>query len=658
MDRLFECAAAWGIAAEYRDGLGRWRRADPRVVSNILRAVASEPDSAARFMARTIVVHGGRGRYLDVALPAGVPLRWEICPQGLSARDVIAQGDAVAPGFALPSHLPQGVLRLRVSPGNGGASEDAFLIVSPERSFQGTRANVRQWGVAAQLFGIRSDRNWGHGDFTDLIGLIDLAADLGAAAVGLNPLHALFDDRPAEPSPYSPSSRRFLNPLYIDLEAVPEFPGTREAGLEETVARLRRTDMVDYAAVAEAKTKALRLAYEAFRSSGTASRRAAFERFRRDRGSALESFAWFEMLRREFAAPWPQWPPPWQRPDPAAFAKAKQSRAEELGYFEFVQWLAHEQLDRCRVRARERGLSIGLYLDLAVGVRPDGFDAWCEQDAIMPGMTIGAPPDLLNRAGQDWGLAAFNPAALAARGFAPYLEMLRASMRCAGAIRLDHVLGLNRLFLVPAGGMPAEGLYIHGPFEALLAVTALASIEAGCIVIGEDLGTVPKGFRKALTGRGLWGYEVMLFQRSRKGEFRPASRYRKDALVTFATHDLPTFKGWWESRDLATRQALGLKSGETRAERQSARAALRRALRTSASGLIEFAEVVKFIAGSPSRLMMVSMEDLLGVVNQVNMPGTVDCYPNWRCRLPVSLEQLPNALVRKVADAMRQAERS
>jgi len=575
MDWLLERAAACGIEAEYIDGLGRPRCADPRVVARLLTVMGDERELAARSIARSIVIRGGGQRRVDVALPDGTPLRWEIVSDG-----VIAAGTAVTPDFTLPRDLPQGVLSLQVTP-NDAAREEALVIVSPQRCFQGA-ARARMWGIAVQLYAVRSRRNWGHGDFTDLADLVDRAAALGAAAVGLNPLHHLFEDRPAEPSPYFPSSRLFLNPLYIDLDVVPEIAGAARAELEPSIARLRDADMIDYAAVAAAKLSALRSAHQNFRASGSRERREGFERFRQERGAILAKFAAFEFLRRKLGVSWPEWPPAWRRPDSPAVADLRETHAGELGYFEFVQWLAHEQLERCRARARERGLSIGLYLDVAVGVRPDGFDAWCDQSAILPAMSVGAPPDLLNRAGQDWGLAAFNPGALEEQGFEPYRCMLHASMRYAGAIRLDHVLGLNRLFVVPAGGSPADGLYIRYPLEALLAVTARASVETGCIVIGEDLGTVPKGFRDTMRDWGLWGYQVMLFERSGGGGFLPAGCYREDALVSFATHDLPTFKGWWQARDLAARRALGLAAGETRRQRQAARRALRGALRMSA----------------------------------------------------------------------------
>ena len=656
MDRIVERATDWGIETQYHDGLGRLRTVHPDVLSRLLRTIAPDDELAARMLPRTIVVRGERDHDIGLGAAEGQQLRWEIWSERR-----IAEGSATSPLLALPRELPLGIFRLRVTAESaaGDLTGEASLIVCPDRAWQGgATAPQRMWALAVQLYGVRSARNWGHGDFTDLLALVDLAADLGAAAVGLNPLHALFDDRPAEPSPYFPSSRLFLNPLYIDLEAVPEFSGPQPAGLADSIARLRSTTMVDYPAVAEAKHQALELAYANFRQAGTPERRDAFDRFRRDRGTALARFACFELLRRKFDAPWWDWPPLWRDLDAAALDELRRTEDADLSFFEYVQWLAHEQLDRCRRRARERGLPVGLYLDIAVGVRRDGFDAWCDQDAIVPGMAIGAPPDALNRSGQDWGLAAFNPVAIEERRFEPYRRMLQASMRYAGAIRLDHVLGLKRLFLVPDGLSPEHGAYIRCPFEALLAVTALASVESECIVIGEDLGTVPENFRAALADWGLWSYQVMLFERTPDGDFCPPQAYRENALITFATHDLPTFAGWREMRDLSVKQALGMAAGETADERQAALGALARTLGQHGSEPFGFASLTRFLADAPSRLLVVSMEDLLGVTEQVNLPGTIDSHPNWRRRLPVALEDLRHRQgILAVAESMRSAGR-
>jgi len=652
MDSIFVRAALWGIETQYQDGLGRVRTVEPEILSGLLDVIARD-GHAARMLPRTIVMREQADRVVRVAAPDGLLLRWEII-----SEQTIARGEATAPQLTLPHDLPFGVFRLRASTA-AGEHEEAGLVVCPRRAYQGgTSAPRRMWALAVQLYGIRSARNWGHGDFSDLLALVDLAADLDASGIGLNPLHALFDDRPSEPGPYFPNSRLFLNPLYIDLDAVPEFPGLRVAGLEEEVARLRGTNMVDYAAVVAAKRQALGLAYGEFCRAGTGERRSAFDEFRRVRGASLARFACFEVLRRRFGAPWWQWPPRWRSGDQAALDGLRRTEGAAVGFFEFTQWLAHEQLDRCRARARERGLPIGLYLDVAVGVRRDGFDAWSDQAVILSGMAIGAPPDALNRSGQDWGLAAFNPVALENRLFSAYRDMLQASMRYAGAIRLDHVLGLRRLFLVPGGLSAERGAYIRCPFEALLAVTVLSSIETHCIVVGEDLGTVPESFREALTDWGLWSYQVMLFERSPSGDFCPPESYRENALVTFATHDLPTYAGWRDKRDMAVKQALGMEVGETSEEREAAFDALRRALKQPGSDLVGFALLAKFLADVPSRLLVVSMEDLLGVTEQVNLPGTIDSHPNWRRRLPVDLDDFRfQEAILSVAEIVKSAGR-
>ena len=296
-----------------------------------------------------------------------------------------------------------------------------------------------------------------------------------------------------------------------------------------------------------------------------------------------------------------------------ALAALRQTEQADVGFVEFAQWIAHEQLDLCRVRARERNLPIGLYLDIAVGVRSDGFDAWSDQDAILSGTAVGAPPDVLNTAGQNWGLTGFNPVGLEDRQFRPFRRMLQASMRYAGAIRLDHVLGLKRLYLIPHGLRPSEGAYIRFPFEALLGVAALSSVRHKCIVIGEDLGTVPENFRETLADWGIWTCQVMLFERQADGAFCAPEHYRENALVTFGTHDVPTFAGWRDQRDLAVRQALGIDPGESSEQRRGAFDALRQVLRQHGIEADDFAAVARFLADTPSRLLVISLEDLLGL---------------------------------------------
>ena len=311
---------------------------------------------------------------------------------------------------------------------------------------------------------------------------------------------------------------------------------------------------------------------------------------------------------------------------------------------EFVQWTADRQLQSCRDLAARRGMKVRLYLDVAVGVQADGFDAWNEQVAISRHLAVGAPPDSLNTSGQNWGLAGFNAAGLEIQSFEPYRDMLRASMRYAGAIRLDHVLGLKRLYLVPHGFAADNGVYVQMPFEALLAATALESVAHRCVVIGEDLGTVPEGFREQIADWGIWSYQVMMFERDDQGKFRDIDHYAPNALVTFNTHDLSTYAGWRSFSDLALKRSLGIDPGESDDARWHALALLTDVLRHHGIDRHDLNAVVGFLARTRSRLLAISLEDLLGVIDQPNIPGTVNEHPNWRQRLPLAIDEIASAI--------------
>ena len=538
--------------------------------------------------------------------------------------------------------------------------DTAAWPADPVRAFQGD--GRRLWALAAQLYAVRSRRNWGHGDFSDLEQLVGLAASCGASGIGLNPLHALFPERAEEASPYAPNSRLYLNPLYIDVEAISEFPGVAAAGLDEEVNALRASDMIAYVRVAHAKVAGLRLAYDGFRTSAPPQRRADFEAYRQEQGDALMRFASFECLREHYAPkPWPEWPEPWRNPDRASLQGFRQAHRDKYEFHEFVQWIADRQLHACKDAARRHGLPIGLYIDLAVGIDPHGADAWSQQGAVLADVSVGAPPDEFNPAGQDWGLAPFNPHALAANDFEPMRQLMRAAMRHAGAIRLDHVLGLKRIFMIPHGCRPADGAYVRFPFEQLLRVVTEESNRYRCIVIGEDLGTVPENFREMLARWGLWTYRVMLFEREHDGRFRHPEAYPAEALASFNTHDLPTFRGWLQAHDLRVKRAIGVDPGETDEARARSQEALRAILseRASEYSVDDIAAVASFLAATPSRLVVISLDDVLGVADQVNVPGTIDQHPNWRRKLPVAVEEVETLDdLRRVARVFAQAGRS
>jgi 4-alpha-glucanotransferase len=633
---LFTKAAELGIQTEFIDGQGHRHVTEAAALEIILNALPVR--APHRFLERPVVLRPGQPARTEFRDAATLPLQWKI----VAGLKVIAEGASRDRTITWPADLPLGSYRLHLTDASL-LSEEVPFIVAPPKAFGGDFD--RSWLLAVQLYGVRSSRNWGMGDFSDLEGLIELAAGLGAGGVGLNPLHALFDDRPADCSPYSPNSRLFLNPLYIDVEKLPEYSPSAFPDGSDAIARLRESNIVDYVAVAELKWQALRSVFAAFKANPKTKRQAAFAKFRTERGALLSRFASFEVLRHKFKVPWWEWPEEWQHPDDTQCAKLRAGPdAARIEFIEFVQWAADRQLQSCRDLATKLGMKVGLYLDVAVGVQSDGFDAWNEQVAISRHLAVGAPPDPLNTAGQNWGLAGFNAAGLEVQSFEPFRDMLRASMRHAGAIRLDHVLGLKRLYLVPHGFAARNGVYVQMPFEALLAVTAQESVAHRCVVIGEDLGTVPEGFREQMADWGIWSYLVMMFERDDRGSFRDVDHYAPDALVTFNTHDLSTYAGWRCFSDLALKRSLGIDPGESDDARWHALAMLTDILRHHAIDGHDLYAVVKFLAQTRSRLLAISLEDLLGVIDQPNIPGTVDEHPNWRRRLPVAIDEMAAAI--------------
>ncbi len=633
---LYTKAKNLGIQTEFLDGQGHRHVTDAEALKIILDALPVR--KPYRFLKQTVVIRSGRPARTELSHAATFPLRWKI----VAGLKVIAGGETHDRVIGWPADLPVGSYRLHLTDASS-FTEEAPLIVASPRAFDGDFD--RCWLLAVQLYGVRSARNWGIGDFTDLAGLIELAGHLGADGVGLNPLHALFDDRPADCSPYSPNSRLFLNALYIDVEKLPEFQRGIFATSSKDIARLRASDTVDYIGVAELKWRALRLAFETFKAGANNARRQDFEKFRAERAPLLSRFACFEVLRHKFNKPWWEWPEEWRKPDDVKFARLRAGTdAAEIEFVEFVQWTADRQLQSCRDIAARRGMKVRLYLDVAVGVQADGFDAWNEQVAISRHLAVGAPPDSLNTSGQNWGLAGFNAAGLEIKSFEPYRDMLRASMRYAGAIRLDHVLGLKRLYLVPHGFAADNGVYVQMPFEALLAATALESVAHRCVVIGEDLGTVPEGFREQIADWGIWSYQVMMFERDDQGKFCDIDHYAPNALVTFNTHDLSTYAGWRSFSDLALKRSLGIDPGESDDARWHALALLTDVLRHHGIDRHDLNAVVGFLARTRSRLLAISLEDLLGVIDQPNIPGTVNEHPNWRQRLPLAIDEIASAI--------------
>lgn len=520
--------------------------------------------------------------------------------------------------------------------------------------------NERRWGISAQLYGIRSARNWGIGDFSDLKTLVRLAAKHGADFVGVNPLHALYAAEPRRFSPYSPSSREFLNVLYIDPEAMRGLTVSPSAqrriaapAFQERIAALRDTALVEYEDVARIKDEIFRLIFADFAALCAREPQhplvTDFAHFSKERGETLRRFAVFQALscRPGFGDNWMRWPEEFRDPAGAAVHAFARSDPLAVAYHEFLQWEADAQLADCAETARNAGMEIGLYLDIAVGAGPESTEGWSEQANIVPGFHIGAPPDLWNEAGQDWGLAVFDPYALRRSSYRVYRRILRALMRHGAALRIDHVLGVYRLFLVPTGGVPNDGIYLRLPASELCNAVAEESAAQHCLIVGEDLGTVPEDFPALLAAHNILSCRLLIF--SRDGDrFLSPQEYPRNALVSVATHDLPPLLGFIEGTDIEARRQLGAYPDEARyrqahEERAQERQRLREAM--VAAGFATDDDVTSivaaahgFLARTPCALFVVQMEDLAMEREQANVPGSGDRHPNWRRKLSRELE--------------------
>ncbi len=613
-----------------------------------------------------------------LALEDGTRREGRVAPAQLETLDSarIAGEDWHMRALDLPPIAQTGYHRLEISfeDDSGPETADMALIVSPARCHrpEAIQGDKRVWGVTAQLYGVRSRRNWGMGDFTDLLGLTEWAAQAGAVLFGVNPLHALFPHNPRHASPYSPSSRRFLNTLYLDVESVPEFAECGEAraqvaepDFQARLRALRATGLVDYADVAAAKSGILVLLHRHFRAHHHDDARGrAFRAWLENGGGELARFARYQALQEHFHARdpglwgWPVWPAAYRDPASAEVAAFAAENAERVEYFLYLQWLAEAQLDRVGERSIALGLGIGLYRDLAVGVDLGGAETWSQRRVYALDARIGSPPDDFNLLGQDWGLPPWIPHRLREAGYAPFIAMLRANMRGAGALRLDHVMGLMRLYWVPPGMRGDQGAYVAYPFQDLLGILALESQRNRCLVVGEDLGTVPDAVRAAMAERDILSYRLFYFEREHDGAFRAPADYPEAAAVAATTHDLPTLAGYWRGRDLDLRAGLGQFPDTEERERQSAARAMDRERLLAAlaregvlpdgfpphpAGSAEMnpaliLAVHRYLARAPAKLALAQAEDMLGEVEQANLPGTVDGHPNWQRKLCLDLE--------------------
>ncbi len=592
----------------------------------------------------------------------------------LAERFGIAEGYISEKGnwITTPAATKAKVLEAMGVPVGAGAGDAAMPEPPPADDVASLSASAfwppflvdqRSWGLSVQAYALRSSRNWGIGDFEDLARLAEYAASLGADFIGVSPLHALFMADPSRISPYSPSTRDFLNPLLIAPDCVPGFADLPDrAELEAALADLRATTLIDYPAVHRVKLRALEALFAHFVAHADADAKAAFEQFCRDHGKALEGHALFEALSERFMAEgmnaaWVTWPEQYQNPDNLAVRDFARAAKHRIAFHAWLQWTADTQISNARDRAKAAGMRIGLYLDLAVGISPDGSRAWIGGPAIANHARIGCPPDPFSAAGQDWGLVPFSPVGLSEERFEPYRAVLRANMHHAGALRIDHAMGLQRLYWIPEGNAATDGAYVAYPFRELLEGVVEESWISRTIVIGEDLGTVAPGFTDTMVRAGLLSYQVFYFT-DRDGVWMPPHAYRREAMVCASTHDLPTLKGWWIGNDIERRIEAGrtteveavLQRDDRKKDRQRLLDALVSA-QALAPGVAQAATpkampdevlvaVHRFLAITPCRLLAVQLDDALGASEQANLPGTVDEHPNWRRKSAVTLEAL------------------
>jgi 4-alpha-glucanotransferase len=551
--------------------------------------------------------------------------------------------------FELPSDLPLGYHRLFVQ---GGSSESSTpLIVVPARLELPPRLGTKRiWGLATQLYSVQSERSWGVGDLTDLTDLaVWSGAQHGAGYILVNPLHAAAPVVPMEPSPYLPTSRRYVNPLYLRPEAITEFADVRGRGrIRKARAdlrnRTRRQELIDRDAAWKAKRAALQTVFGVERSAG---RQLAYAAYREREGRSLDNFAIWCALAEKHGADWHDWPDALTHPASAAVAEFALKRADAVDFHRWLQWQLDDQLATAQSTAERSGMELGIMHDLAVGVDPNGADAWAMQDVLALGVTAGAPPDEFNQLGQDWSQPPWRPDQLVEQGYEPFRAMVNAVLRHGGGVRVDHIIGLFRLWWIPKGALPTEGTYVRYDHEAMIGILALEAHRAEAVVVGEDLGTVETWVRDYLSDRGLLGTSILWFELDRDGPDSTggplqAQRWREYCLSSVTTHDLPPTAGYLAGEHVRLRAELGLLTrpveqelADDRGEQAAWVAELRRVgLLGEKPGVDETVlALYRYLGRTPSRLLCLSLADAGGEMRTENQPGTSDEYPNWRIPL-------------------------
>ncbi|MGV6988134.1 4-alpha-glucanotransferase [Testudinibacter sp. P80/BLE/0925] len=587
------------------------------------------------------------------------------------------QGKIKRNALNLPRDLPLGYHRLSLKCGRHAAA--ATIIVAPRQCYQPPEIQAKQklWGSCVQLYTLKSESNWGVGDFGDLRQFLAEFRQNGGDFIGLNPIHALFPANPEGASPYSPSSRNWLNIIYIDVANLPEFQQSAAAqrwfqseAVQQQLTQLRKADWIDYSAVMALKLHGLQLAFAQFEQHTPeqhtiSERQQQFQAFVQQGGESLQVQATFDALHADLSARfaeqwgWDCWAAEYQDYHAAAVADFQREHEDEVRFYAWLQWCAAEQLEACYQFCRQQNMPIGLYRDLAVGVTPNGAETWLDKSLFCLTVSIGAPPDILGPQGQNWGLAPMNPHVLQQQAYRPFIEMIRANMQSCGALRIDHIMCLLRLWWVKRGDSAKNGAYVAYPVDDLIAILALESQRQQCMIIGEDLGTVPKAIISKLKNAAIFSYKIFYFEFDQKGQSRALAEYPYQAMTTLSTHDLPTVNGYWRGHDFELGQQYDVYPDPKilailQRDRVNAKAKILQRLREaeiaipegvdeslhSACPLAFNHELQRYVAAVNSALFGLQPEDWLGMTEPVNIPGTSTQYPNWRRRLNRTLDQI------------------
>ncbi|PAR52537.1 4-alpha-glucanotransferase [Vibrio metoecus] len=683
--------SAWGSEAQVEDDTIRHLLASLGYDTSSDEALlqSAEKKHKKDVVDPVLVVH--QGAAIEVPLYLGVSAResefdWRLQTeqgevlegylQSQIVRDERAEGGPLV--FALPNDLPLGYHTLLIARKRRKAPYQMALIVTPQACYKqpALAQGKKLWGPSIQLYTLRTQHNWGMGDFGDLKQLVADIASRGGDFVGLNPIHALFPANPEGASPYSPSSRRWLNILYIDVSSVPEFALSAEAqqkvGSPEFQLRLQKVrdaHWVNYSEVAELKMSVLPLLFAEFKKRHLdkhSDRAHAFLNFVEQGGESLLHQAAFDALHAELHAEdasvwgWPVFPEKYRRFDSAAVQKFIDEQKDQVHLYMYLQWIADAQIHEAQSLAEEKGMAVGLYRDLAVGVADSGSETWADQGNLLQDVSIGAPPDVLGPLGQNWGLPPLNPQVLQATAYDAYIKLLRANMKHCGALRIDHVLGLLRLWWIPKGENATKGAYIYYPVKDMLAILALESHRHQCSVIGEDLGTVPDEIVELLRDAGVHSYKVFFFETSKEdGGYVSPAHYAEQSMAALCTHDMPTLRGFWHCDDLKMGREIGLYPDEEQLQglfddRLKSKQGIldsvawhgylpdgvgRDATQVPMDSYLSEALQLHVAAGS-SALLSVQLEDWLEMDKPVNIPGTVNEYPNWRRKLSMNLDEI------------------